>query len=97
MKEINRMSNVVKKELDSLNPLERIVRTLDEYIERDPRGELPQTIVLNKEFFTKWFHWCKENDKDFRTIGIATIALKRKQPFEITIIHNKITEEDEKI
>lgn len=90
-KEIQQLATKTKKRLESMDPWERIIETVSEYKERDPKDELPKTVVLSESFFKKWFKWCQKNNHNFKKINRLDIVLDKSQPFDITLIHNKIS------
>lgn len=80
----------VSQELASLNAYDRLTQAVDRYQKTDPRDEIPKALILNKEMFTEWFHWCKRNNWNYKELHGVQIVLDKKAPFKVAARYSKV-------
>lgn len=80
----------VSQELASLSPYDRLLKAVDEHQGINREDEIPEALVLNKEMFTKWFYWCKENNWNFRDLHDVQIVLDKETPFKVAALYGKV-------
>lgn len=73
-------------QLAQMNADERIEHTYNE-ISRIA-GEPPTTIIMNTEFFTRWYKYCEEQGIDYTHWRDVPIFLEEKSPAQIAVSYH---------